>query len=353
MRASACFGVASAILAAVLVVTVRGQSQPPKPSDEQGFRFKSGVELVNVTATVSDSTGRFVPGLRAEDFRVYEDDQPVAVTHFSAERIPVSLGIALDTSGSMVGEKIQAAQSALDRFLYDLLDRQDELFLYRFSNFPTLLQGWTTDRQLISRALGRLTPNGGTAMYDTVAEAIPLTQRGVNRKKALLVISDGNDTSSRTSIREVKQLIRESEVIVYAIGIDGEGETTSRPPTARPPIPFPFPPRGRGGRGGWPPIGGGGGGSGGGWPRSRTPSDDRVNVVALRDMTDDSGGRTEIVRAARDLNPATENIADELSKQYYLGYPSSAKKDGRWHSIRVEVANGNYRVRARRGYVAS
>ena len=225
------YAAVATIVAALLVATVRGQSQPPKPSDEQGFRFKSGVELVNVTATVSDSSGRFVPGLRAEDFRVFEDDQPVSVTHFSAERAPVSLGIALDTSGSMVGEKIQAAQSALDRFLYDLLDRQDELFLYRFSNVPTLLQGWTTDRQLISRALGRIAPNGGTAMYDTVSEAIPLTQRGVNRKKALLVISDGNDTSSRTSIREVKQQIRESEVLVYAIGIDGESEPTFRPPT--------------------------------------------------------------------------------------------------------------------------
>jgi len=81
--------------------------------------------------------------------------------------------------------------------------------------------------------------------------------------------------------------------------------------------------------------------------------DDRVNVVALRDMTDDSGGRTEIVRDPRDLNPATANIADELSKQYYLGYPSTGKKDGRWHSIRVELRNSNYRVRARRGYVAS
>jgi len=353
-RRAVRFTAAPAIAAALFVVTVRGQSQPPqKPSDEQGFRFKSGVELVNVTATVSDSTGRFVSGLRAEDFRVFEDDEPVSVTHFSAERVPVSLGIALDTSGSMAGEKIQSAQSALDRFLYDLLGRDDEIFLYRFSNYPTLLQGWTTDRQLISRALGRITPSGGTAMYDTVAEAIPLTQRGENRKKALLVISDGNDTSSRTSIREVKQMIRESEVLVYAIGIDGEGEPTFRPPTSRPPIPFPFPPRGRGGRGGWPqpPIGGGGGG--GGWPRSRVPNDDRVNVVALRDMTDDSGGRTEIVRQARDLNPATENIADELSKQYYLGYPSAAKKDGRWHSIRVEVRNGTYRVRARRGYVAS
>ena len=80
---------------------------------------------------------------------------------------------------------------------------------------------------------------------------------------------------------------------------------------------------------------------------------DPVDVMALRDLTDDSGGRTEIVRDPRELNPATEAIADELSKQYYLGDPSSGKKDGRWHTIRVEVKNKAYRVRARRGYVAS
>src|SRR5262249_54533857 len=113
------------------------------------------------------------------------------------------------------------------------------------------------------------------------------------------------------------------------------------------PIPFPFP-GGRGGRPRWPqnpPQGGNGGWSRGG--------DDRVNVVALRDMTDDSGGRTEIIHDPQDLDPATSGIADELSKQYYLGYPASGKKDGRWHSIRVEVKNSSYRVRARRGYIAS
>ena len=78
-----------------------------------------------------------------------------------------------------------------------------------------------------------------------------------------------------------------------------------------------------------------------------------MNVAALRDMTDDSGGRTEIIRDARDLDPATANIADELSKQYFLGYPSPGNKDGRWHAIKVEVRNKNYRVRARRGYIAS
>jgi Ca-activated chloride channel family protein len=351
-----------AVAFAALVVVLHGQQpQTPPPArpgaDEQGFRFKSGVELINVTATVSDASGRFVSGLRQEDFVVYEDDQPVNVTHFNAERVPVSLGIAVDTSGSMAGQKMEAAQSALDRFFFDLLDRDDEIFLYRFSNAPVLVQDWTRDRQLLSRGLGRLVPNGGTALYDAVSEAIPRTQQGQHRKKALLIVSDGNDTASTATVRDVKAQIRESEVLVYAIGIDGQGEATTRtqaPPRMPIPVPFPFPGRGRmGGGGGWPrpPIGGGGGGQG--WPRAQQKNDDRVNVAALRDMTDDSGGRTEIVRDPRDLNPATANIADELSKQYYLGYPSEGKKDGRWHSIRVELRNRNYRVRARRGYVAS
>jgi Ca-activated chloride channel homolog len=352
-----------AVVGVLLVASLHGQ-QTPAPgrpeSETQGFRFKSGVELINVTATVSDANGRFVPGLRQEDFVVYEDDAPVTVTHFSAERVPVSLGIALDTSGSMAGSKIQEARAALDRLLYDLLDKQDEIFLYRFSNMPVLLQPWTRDRQQLARALGRIEPNGGTAMYDAVAESIPLTLQGQNRKKALLVISDGNDTASATTVRELKAQIRETETLVYAIGIDGEASSyqppTPRAPIQPPPSPLPFP--GAPGPFGTPPIlprqppSGGGGGGGGGYRRNSL-NDDRVNVVALRDMTDDSGGRTEIVRDPRDLNPATASIADELSKQYYLGYPSSGKKDGRWHSIRVELRNRSYRVRARKGYVAS
>ena len=339
------------LIVASLLAVVTLHAQEPQQGGS-GFRFKTGVDLINVTATVSDSAGRFVAGLTQDDFIVYEDDRPVDVTHFNAERVPVSLGVALDTSGSMAGSKIQAAQEALNRFLYDLLDRQDEIFLYRFSNVPILLQDWTTDRSQLARALSRITPSGGTAMYDAVSEAVPLAQRGQNRKKALLVISDGNDTTSRTDVPAVKQQIRESEVLVYAIGIDGEAEPpryTPPPPRMPIPIPMPFPGRGRG-RGGWPFPSNPGGGQG--YPRSPA-GDDRVNVAALRDLTDDSGGRTEIIRDARDLNPSTANIADELSKQYYLGYSSPAKRDGRWHSIRVEVRNRSYRVRARRGYVAS
>jgi Ca-activated chloride channel family protein len=346
------FALIVAAAAIAIVGSARAKQQNPGTTDP-AFRFRSGVELINVTATVSDATGRFVPGLTQSDFIVYDDDERVEVTHFSAERVPVSLGIALDTSGSMNGEKMSAARGAIARFVNDLLERNDELFLYRFSNYPVLVQGWTRDRRDLIEPLGRLVPYGATAMYDAIARAIPLAQQGQNRKKALVVISDGNDTSSRTAVGDLKQQIRESEVLVYAVGIDGDGDRSARraplPPPVRLPIPTPFPGGPRGGR--WPPP----------QPQPQPPSggrwtansDDRVNAAALREITDDSGGRTEIVREPQDLDPATAGIADELSKQYYLGYGSPGRKDGRWHAIRVEVKNRSYRVRARRGYVAN
>ena len=145
---------------------------------QEGFKFRSGVELINVTATVMDRTGRFLAGLAKEDFAIYEDNQPVEITHFSAERTPVSLGIVLDTSGSMQGQKWHAARDAIDRFLEQLSDPEDEFFLYRFSAGPDLVQDWTTDRRALSWSLGRVNPNGGTAMYDAVAEAVPMAHGG-------------------------------------------------------------------------------------------------------------------------------------------------------------------------------
>jgi Ca-activated chloride channel family protein len=330
----------------------QGSTGSQGSQEAQGFKFKSGVELINVTATVSDSSGRFVSGLRQEDFQLWEDDAPQQVTHFSAERVPVSLGLLLDTSQSMAGEKFDSARAALDRFLAALSSPDDEFFLMRFSSAPSLLQGWTPDRDRIDRALARLTPSGGTAMYDAIAQSVPLTRSARNRKKALVIISDGNDMTSDTKPNDVHRIIRQSEALMYAVGIDCSGVPSYRRPHYQQrggyPTPFPFPmPPGR--RGGWPP------------PPPQPNGQNRfmrcsdpVDVLALRDLTDDSGGRTEIIKDSQDLNPATAGIADELSKQYYLGYPSLGKKDGRWHSIRVEVRNNKgYRVRARRGYVAS
>src|SRR5262245_44567654 len=123
-------------------------------SSGQGFSFKTSVDLVNVNATVTDGNGHFVPGLRAEDFSIEEDGEAQSITQFETERVPVSLGIVLDTSGSMAGEKMTAARAALSRFVFDLLGPEDEMFLYRFDRRPVLVQGWTQDRQRLVRALG-------------------------------------------------------------------------------------------------------------------------------------------------------------------------------------------------------
>lgn len=338
------------IAAALLVSFAPAQERP----QEQGFSFRSNVALTNVTVTVTDTNGHFVPGLTREDFEVYEDGVLQQTSHFEAERVPVSLGLAVDTSGSMIGEKWGAAQAALDRFLNDLLGSQDEVFLYRFDNRPELVQPWTSDRRAAGRKLIGVQPRGGTAMYDAVATAIPLAQRGTRRKKALVVISDGNDTSSQMRAPELTRLIQESEVLVYAVGIDASGGSSSSHSARQPvqkvsakPVPLPFP--GRKAPPAPPPPA----------PTSarsappRGGSTDRVNVDALRAMTDDSGGRTEMVYSAQDIDPATAGIASELSQQYFLGYTSPAPKDGKWHTIEVRVKKGSYLVRARRGFIAS
>jgi VWFA-related protein len=338
-----------------LAVGVDLQSQPrdqeSAPSDER-FRFRTGVELISVSATVTDANGRFVPSLSREDFRLYEDSQSQEITHFSSERVPVSLGIAIDTSGSMAGDKWDSAVTALERLL-DMLRPGDEVFLYRFSSDPELVHDWTDDSRRIRRVLGRIEPDGGTALHDGVAQAVRRAQNGRHRKKTVLVISDGHDNSSDLSLAALRQLIRETEVMVYSIALAGPprmpGNTPEWFPPRTPfPIPFPMPGRRRPPRWQqvqWPPQG---------FPAgSRRASTDSVNVAVLRDITDDTGGRTEVVRSARDLKPATAGIADELSQQYYLGYPGTGKKDGQWHSIRVETRDTRLRVRARRGYTAT
>src|SRR6185436_5426058 len=164
------FGFATAV-AALACTTLFAQEQG-------GFKFKSGVELINVTATVTDRAGRFYSRLKKEDFLVYEDNKPVEVTHFSAERTPVSLGIVVDTSGSMAGEKWTAAVNSIDRFFRMMNDELDEFFLYRFSANADLVADWTNDRDRLAMSIGRIHPNGGTAMYDAAAEAVPMAQSG-------------------------------------------------------------------------------------------------------------------------------------------------------------------------------
>jgi hypothetical protein len=345
------FGLVALTCAAGLWVTLRAEPQE-LPT------FRGGVDFINISATVLDGSGRFVGDLTADDFVVYEDNHPQTLAYFSRDTMPVSLGFAVDTSNSMAGEKIEAARDSLRQFFEILLDEEvdrDEIFVYRFSDVARLVQEWTNNRGLLAVALRRLTPDGGTAMYDAVEAALETIASGRHPKKALVVISDGIDISSRATLADVRRASQASEALVYAIGIDATPAPVRRqsPPPPRLPYPIPGPTPWPGGRSPF--------GSPGVLPQLQGPSSggfttnyrERANEEALRALTDSSGGRTEMVRNTRDLVRATTAIASELSRQYSLAYAAAGVRDGKWHTIRVEIRRPGYTVRARRGYYAN
>jgi Ca-activated chloride channel homolog len=268
--------------------------------------LRSGVDVVMVTATVLDPDGRLIIGLPREAFEVFEDGEPQTVSVFSNERVPVGLGLLLDVSDSMYGQRIAEARAAVERFLFTLLDPADEFFVTVFNHAPKPLTGWTNAPTIVRSALDTVKPSGGTAIYDAVLSALPAMDRRSRQRAAIVIISDGADTASDATLRQVRSALLRSEAFVYAIAIDS--------PT-------------------------------------RVTLNTRVNPEALGEITNQSGGRTEVVMDADGLNAATSRIAEELNSQYVLGYSSPRSTDGKYHSIRVVVKG--HRVRARNGYVGN
>ena len=186
----------------VLLLAAAAVTAGARPQESSDFR--SGIELINVAAWVTDRSGRFVSGLHKEDFAVFEDGEPQEVAYFSSERVPVSLGLVLDASGSMTPDKMSAARSAIDRFVHDLLSTDDELFFLEFANRPDLVQGWTTDRAAISSAVARVRPAGGTAMYDAVADALFRQQETWSKDGSVDAVVDAVLTpEERKKLREI------------------------------------------------------------------------------------------------------------------------------------------------------
>lgn len=270
--------------------------------------FRSGIEVVQVTATVRDAAGRLVGDLAADDFEVFDDGVLQTVTQFQRGRVPVSLGILLDVSESMYGQRMGDASQALDRFLMDLLEPTDEVFLVVFNHDPRLEEPWTVGPARLGGRLRDVRPYGATAIYDAMAMALPLFAGRSHQRAAVVLISDGSDTASDVGLGDVVRALRRADAFVYAVAIDA--------------------------------------------PESR-PINDRVDMRALQSITNESGGYTEVIRDSPDLAPATERIAEELNHQYMLGYTPSRPADGRYHRIQVRVKNRDLRVRARRGYVAA
>jgi Ca-activated chloride channel family protein len=270
--------------------------------------YRSSIELTSINATVRDSDGHLVSGLAREAFEVFEDGEPQTITQFSSERVPISLGVLLDTSDSMFGRRIKDARAAVERFLFDLLDADDEYLVMTFNHRPHLVTSWTNAPDIVRQALDAVRPIGGTAVYDAVIASLPMFAKRSRERAAIVIISDGADTASDASLRDLHSALARSDVFVYAIAIDS--------------------------------------------PESQ-PINTRVNPTSLREITDDSGGRTEIVRSSAELADATARIAEELNQQYLLAYTSSRSNDGRYHSLRVRVRGTDYKVRARNGYVAT
>jgi Ca-activated chloride channel homolog len=272
----------------------------------QAGPFRSRVDIVQVTVSVTDANGRLITGLTQGDFQVFEDGIEQTITQFTDKRVPVSLGMLMDASDSMRGQPVVDARDAFDRFVGTLLLNEDEVFVATFNHRPRLVTKWTMPPMSLRGSLDGLKPSGGTAIYDALADTSRLFEQRVNLRAAMIVVSDGADTASDRSLLQTIEVIRRNEAFVYAIAIDA--------------------------------------------PDGRDST--RVNPDALRDITGLTGGYTEVVKSASDLGPATERIADELNKQYTIGYSSTKPPDGGWRPLRVRVRTGGYFVRARRGYFA-
>ena len=301
-------------------------TQTPKPSpspikEKDDDVIKVNTEIVTLTATVTDKNGRPRTDLKRDDFNVYEDGALQKLDYFNTgDRIPMSLGIIFDTSGSME-DKIEGVQDAVEHFVKSVAPG-DEIFLVKFSDEAEIVQDFTDDKKRILRTVQNLEPRGGTALYDAVLLGLQKIGEGKHRKRALLLLTDGNDNQSSVKFDDILALARKSEVIIYGLGI-GHGEKGS--------------------------VHGG---------IFDSQVKDTVDMRTLRALADVSGGNAYYLENAHEggrdrIDESTAEVAAELKQQYTLGYyPTNQKKDGGFRQIVVELKDKSLRVRTKRGYYA-
>jgi VWFA-related protein len=311
------------------------------------------VSLVTLVATVSDRSGRSVPDLTASDFVVIEDgkEQNISLVEQSTE-LPLSIGILLDASYSME-PKIHTATTAIDRFL-ESLGPTDDIFLMSFSAKPKLEQNFTNDRNKIAKALHKVKLGNRTALYDTIEQGIEKIRDGKHEKKALLLVTDGQDTVSRIRLDQAMRDVRQSHVLLYCLGIGADVNSWfGRTPMLRLPdgvlIPMPGPARQQF------PSGGGRPGS------SRFPGappyagPETADMRVLNMLAAASGAKAWLVTPgsanSSSIDEVLDEVAAELHSQYTIGYyPNHPANDGKWHQVVVRTKNANYEVRSRKEY---
>jgi Ca-activated chloride channel family protein len=301
-----------AALLLVLAISAMTLAQDPASQKEkQSPTLKVDVDLVLVNATVTDPQNRYVTGLEPEHFQIWEDKIEQNIAYFSAEDVPVSLGVIFDISGSMK-DKISIARDAAVTFL-KTGNPDDEYFLVEFANRPEIAEDFTSDISRLQNRLIFAPAKGMTAMYDSVYLGLEKLQEGSNPKKALLLITDGEDNRSRYTFSNVKEFVKEQDVQIYAIGIVDAFNS-----------------------------------------QLGTGRSGRAMIEELSELT---GGRAFFPDSVYELEDICTKIAVELKNQYVIGYESTNEaKDGKWRKLRMKVnpppGLPRLNVRSKQGYYA-
>jgi len=273
-------------------------------------RIRSGIELVELNVTVTDPTGKYVPGLGQDDFEVYEDGAKQKLTFFSATQQPISLAILLDTSASME-ERMGIAQEAAIGFTRQL-HKGDEAEVIDFDSQVRVLAPFTSDGAALEKAIKTTTANGSTSLYNAVYIAlkdlkkVKAASSSEIRRQAIVLLSDGDDTSSMIEFDQVLDLAKRSETVIYCIGLR-QGEIARR--------------------------------------------EFKEAEFVLKQLSNETGGRAYFPTDARELAKIYQSIWDELSSQYTMAYSSgNPKRDGAWRRIQVRLAKEGLTGRTKLGY---
>jgi len=272
--------------------------------------LRINTDLVTFNVSVSDREGRAVAGLNKKIFNIFDNKMLQEIHFFSDEDTPASISIVFDTSGSMSDKKIVQAKEALASFI-NTSHKRDEFFLIDFNSRARLLLDRTRDSDAVLDKFTFVEPQGNTALYDAVYLGVEKAMKGSHPKKVVLLISDGEDNNSRYSYRELRRRLRESEVIIYAIGF-----------------------------GGYYPLKGGLNGR-----------------ETLKELASTTGGKAFFPKGPVEMNEAFEQIALEIRHLYSVSYyPNNFTADGKWHRVKVKVnfpiGSPRFSVRSREGYFA-
>jgi Ca-activated chloride channel homolog len=289
-----------------------GASTPDGESDNEPL-LRSAVNLVTIYATVSDPAGRFVAGLKPDNFEVYDNGLRQNIEYFSQEERPLTIGIVFDTSASMK-ERMTRSIEAMQHFL-NAQRKDDEYFLITFNTSVNLMQDFTTAPDDIIAALKDVNPCGMTALHDGIFAGVEKVKQGHNSKRVLLVISDGQDNSSWYNSKELSKILQEADVQIFTISLPDE-------------------------------------------IASRSPAQlylDSEGRAALKHFSETSGGRSFFPSTLNELDTLLVKVNSELRNQYSIGFSPSTGLDGRWHKLQVKVkdeARIRLAVRSRTGYQA-